>query len=170
MSAPQEVRCHYAVFFIDLFRSLSNICLNSWLCLNCIMSFWYIWWLMKNYFFGLPTYFNLRFNFFSLFFFFFSLLNLIQVIKAFGLPEFFNSVFPLLFDMCNFTTLSKPGQAPLATDAAKTGYIQILEFSVLFLRFIVHINWAGYDESFINLESGRLLVLIQNMTFTPSKF
>lgn len=43
-----------------------------------------------------------------------------QVIKAFGLPEFFNLVFPLLFDMCNMAALNKSGQAPLASDAAKT--------------------------------------------------
>ncbi|KAM4096438.1 hypothetical protein ACJW30_08G104900 [Castanea mollissima] len=42
-----------------------------------------------------------------------------QVIKAFGLPEFFNLVFPLLFDMCNLAALNKSGQAPLASDAAK---------------------------------------------------
>ncbi|XP_050283087.1 uncharacterized protein LOC126723567 [Quercus robur] len=41
-----------------------------------------------------------------------------QVIKAFGLPEFFNLVFPLLFDMCNMAALNKSGQAPLASDAA----------------------------------------------------
>lgn len=66
--------------------------------------------------------FNLRFDFFCLFFF---LYYLLQVIKSFGLPEFFNLVFPLLFDMCNLAALNKSGQVPLASDAAKTGYIQI---------------------------------------------
>lgn len=43
-----------------------------------------------------------------------------QIIKAFGNPEFFNSVFPILFEMCNSASLSQPRQAPLASHAAKT--------------------------------------------------
>lgn len=46
-----------------------------------------------------------------------------QVIKAFGNPEFFNMVFPLLFELCNSEAL-KSGQAPLVNDAAKAGYDQ----------------------------------------------
>ncbi|KAK9274184.1 hypothetical protein L1049_018998 [Liquidambar formosana] len=42
-----------------------------------------------------------------------------QVIKAFGNPDFFNMVFPLLFEMSNSTALVKSGQAPLASDAIK---------------------------------------------------
>jgi hypothetical protein len=30
-------------------------------------------------------------------------------------------VFPLLFDMCNLASFNKSGQAPLASDTAKTG-------------------------------------------------
>ncbi|XP_061372568.1 uncharacterized protein LOC133315038 [Gastrolobium bilobum] len=44
--------------------------------------------------------------------------SLEQVIKAFGNPEFFNMVFPLLFDLCNSEPL-KSGQAPLVGDIAK---------------------------------------------------
>ncbi|KAE9462120.1 hypothetical protein C3L33_05968, partial [Rhododendron williamsianum] len=42
-----------------------------------------------------------------------------QVIKAFKNPDFFSVVFPLLFDMCNSTTLSKSGHVTLASDAGK---------------------------------------------------
>lgn len=41
-----------------------------------------------------------------------------QVIKAFGNPEFFNMVFPLLFDLCNL----EPLKSPLVSDVAKAGY------------------------------------------------
>lgn len=53
----------------------------------------------------------------------------IQVIKALGNPEFFNMVFPLLFDLCNSEPL-KSGQAPLASDAAGSGYDK---FWILFI-------------------------------------
>ncbi|XP_057441454.1 uncharacterized protein LOC130733331 isoform X2 [Lotus japonicus] len=43
--------------------------------------------------------------------------SLEQVIKAFGNPEFFNMVFPLLFELCNSVPV-KSGQA-LVSDAAK---------------------------------------------------
>ncbi|XP_058196346.1 uncharacterized protein LOC131312529 isoform X1 [Rhododendron vialii] len=42
-----------------------------------------------------------------------------QVIKAFKNPDFFSVVFPLLFDMCNSTTLTKSGHVTLASDAGK---------------------------------------------------
>ncbi|RYR45699.1 hypothetical protein Ahy_A07g031502 isoform A [Arachis hypogaea] len=42
-----------------------------------------------------------------------------QVIKAFGNPDFFNMVFPLLFDMTK-SAPAKSGQQPLAGDTAKT--------------------------------------------------
>ncbi|XP_030455687.1 uncharacterized protein LOC115676805 isoform X2 [Syzygium oleosum] len=51
-----------------------------------------------------------------------ALLSLDQVIKAFGNHEFFNMVFPLLFDMCSSATSDKPGQAPSANDSAKPDY------------------------------------------------
>ncbi|XP_062171204.1 uncharacterized protein LOC133876988 [Alnus glutinosa] len=53
-----------------------------------------------------------------------------QVIKAFGLPEFFNMVFPLLFDMCNLASFNKSGQAPLASDTAKTESDETKDVSV----------------------------------------
>lgn len=42
-----------------------------------------------------------------------------QVIKAFKNPDFFSMVFPLLFEMCNSTTLTKSGQVTLASDDGK---------------------------------------------------
>ncbi|KAK7276642.1 hypothetical protein RIF29_17785 [Crotalaria pallida] len=45
--------------------------------------------------------------------------SLEQVIKAFGNPEFFNMVFPLLFELSN-SELLKSAQAPLVSDAAKS--------------------------------------------------
>ncbi|XVF04907.1 hypothetical protein REPUB_Repub05bG0125300 [Reevesia pubescens] len=42
-----------------------------------------------------------------------------QVIKAFGNPEFFHLVFPMLFDMCNSASLHKTGRGPLANDTSK---------------------------------------------------
>lgn len=51
----------------------------------------------------------------------FSFCICLQVVNAFGLPEFFNMVFPLLFDMSNVVTITKFAQAPSASDAAKTG-------------------------------------------------
>ncbi|KAG2674643.1 hypothetical protein I3760_13G146600 [Carya illinoinensis] len=53
-----------------------------------------------------------------------------QVIKAFSLPEFFNMVFPLLFDMSNLAVVRKAGQATLASDAAKTESDEIEDISV----------------------------------------
>ncbi|KAF5447658.1 hypothetical protein F2P56_033192 [Juglans regia] len=53
-----------------------------------------------------------------------------QVIKAFSLPEFFNMVFPLLFDMSNLAVVRKAGQATLASDAAKTESDEIEDVSV----------------------------------------
>ncbi|KAF7815581.1 proteasome-associated protein ECM29-like protein [Senna tora] len=45
--------------------------------------------------------------------------SLEQVIKAFGNPEFFNMVFPLLFDLCNSESF-KSGQTPSISDAAES--------------------------------------------------
>ncbi|KAH7837827.1 hypothetical protein Vadar_018494 [Vaccinium darrowii] len=42
-----------------------------------------------------------------------------QVIKAFKNPDFFSMVFPLLFEICNSTTLTKSGQVTLASDDGK---------------------------------------------------
>ncbi|CAL5425499.1 unnamed protein product [Camellia sinensis] len=42
-----------------------------------------------------------------------------QIIKAFKNPDFFGMVFPLLFEMCNSTTIIKSGQVPLTNDAVK---------------------------------------------------
>ncbi|XP_059624994.1 uncharacterized protein LOC132268214 [Cornus florida] len=42
-----------------------------------------------------------------------------KVVKAFNNPDFFNMVFPLLFEMCNSTILITSTQGPLATDAVK---------------------------------------------------
>lgn len=52
--------------------------------------------------------------------------SLEQVIKAFGNPEFFNMVFPLLFDLCN----SKPLKSPLLNDAAKPEVDGVEETSI----------------------------------------
>jgi hypothetical protein len=54
-----------------------------------------------------------------------------QVIKAFGDPKFFNVIFPLLFGMCDSTAANKSGSA-LASDAAKTGFIQMLYLCYIF--------------------------------------
>ncbi|XP_010271892.1 PREDICTED: proteasome-associated protein ECM29 homolog isoform X2 [Nelumbo nucifera] len=43
-----------------------------------------------------------------------------QVINAFSKPEFFNMAFPLLFEFCKQTNVTKPGQSPLANDAIKS--------------------------------------------------
>nr|CAN63508.1 hypothetical protein VITISV_029436 [Vitis vinifera] len=40
-----------------------------------------------------------------------------MVINAFGNPEFFNILFPLLLEMCNTATPTKSGKSPLGTDA-----------------------------------------------------
>ncbi|GLU18926.1 hypothetical protein SLE2022_352020 [Rubroshorea leprosula] len=53
-----------------------------------------------------------------------------QVIKAFGDPEFFNHVFPMLLDMCNSASVSKTGQAPLASDTTKAESDDIEDVSV----------------------------------------
>ncbi|KAL2973237.1 hypothetical protein AAZX31_14G035700 [Glycine max] len=58
-----------------------------------------------------------------------ALSSLEQVIKALGNPEFFNMVFPLLFDLCNSEPL-KSGQAPLASDAAGSELNSVEEISV----------------------------------------
>ena len=44
-----------------------------------------------------------------------------QVIKAFGNSEFFNMVFPLLFDLYN-PDLSKSVTTPVSSDSAEAGY------------------------------------------------
>ncbi|OVA18531.1 Proteasome stabiliser ECM29 [Macleaya cordata] len=44
-----------------------------------------------------------------------------EVIKAFGNPDFFRIVFPLLFEVCYQASVTKPRQASLATDAIKAG-------------------------------------------------
>ncbi|KAF5177779.1 Arm repeat superfamily protein [Thalictrum thalictroides] len=44
-----------------------------------------------------------------------------QVIKAFGNPDFFGKVFPLLYEVCNQASVKKPGHAPIANDAEKAG-------------------------------------------------
>lgn len=45
-----------------------------------------------------------------------------QVIKAFGDPEFFNTCFPQLLDMCNSAASGRAAQAPAqASDASKEG-------------------------------------------------
>lgn len=51
-----------------------------------------------------------------------------QVIKAFGSPQFFNMVFPLLFKACKS---ADSGQAPLGGDATKTGSYLISNFLLL---------------------------------------
>ncbi|KAF8017212.1 hypothetical protein BT93_H2414 [Corymbia citriodora subsp. variegata] len=51
-----------------------------------------------------------------------ALLSLDQVIKAFGNHEFFNMVFPKLFDLCSSATSAKSGQAHSANDSAKADY------------------------------------------------
>ncbi|RDY13157.1 hypothetical protein CR513_01957, partial [Mucuna pruriens] len=58
-----------------------------------------------------------------------ALSSLEQVIKALGNPEFFNMVFPLLFDLCNSEPL-KSGQAPLVSDAAESELANVEEISV----------------------------------------
>ncbi|XP_077218029.1 ARM repeat superfamily protein isoform X2 [Tasmannia lanceolata] len=44
-----------------------------------------------------------------------------QVVIAFGCPEFFDMAFPLLFEVCNQHSFTKPGHVPLISDASKTG-------------------------------------------------
>ncbi|KAK7300265.1 hypothetical protein RJT34_11106 [Clitoria ternatea] len=55
--------------------------------------------------------------------------SLEQVIKAFGNPEFFNMVFPLLFDLCN-SVPPKSGQALMVSDAAESELDSVEEVSV----------------------------------------
>ncbi|OMP08278.1 Armadillo-like helical [Corchorus olitorius] len=42
-----------------------------------------------------------------------------QVIKSFGNPEFFNLVFPMLFDMCEAASPNKTGRVPFASETTK---------------------------------------------------
>ncbi|PSR90112.1 Proteasome-associated protein [Actinidia chinensis var. chinensis] len=44
-----------------------------------------------------------------------------QVIKAFKIPDFFNMVFPFLFETCNSNALILSAQVPMASDAIKAG-------------------------------------------------
>lgn len=44
-----------------------------------------------------------------------------QVIKAFGNPEFFGKIFPVLYDVCNQAVVVKPAKASFSTDSVKTG-------------------------------------------------
>ncbi|XP_058078401.1 uncharacterized protein LOC131226734 [Magnolia sinica] len=44
-----------------------------------------------------------------------------QIIKAFGNPEFFGLVFPLLLEACNRSSVTKPGHVPSTSDAIKKG-------------------------------------------------
>lgn len=44
-----------------------------------------------------------------------------QVIIAFGDPEFFNTVFPMLHEMCNTASVRMSSQVQTASDAVKTG-------------------------------------------------
>ena len=53
-----------------------------------------------------------------------------QVIKAFGSPQFFRIVFPLLFEACKS---ADSGQAPLGGVAAKTGSYFIVKHVLPFL-------------------------------------
>ncbi|PRQ32931.1 putative proteasome component Ecm29 [Rosa chinensis] len=53
-----------------------------------------------------------------------------QVVKAFGNQEFFNEAFPLLYDMCNASTLSVSGKATLAGNGAKADEDQIEQVPV----------------------------------------
>ncbi|KAJ4979048.1 hypothetical protein NE237_009828 [Protea cynaroides] len=43
-----------------------------------------------------------------------------EVVKAFGNPELFVMVFPLLFELCIQSIVAKPGKAPLSNDASNT--------------------------------------------------
>lgn len=53
-----------------------------------------------------------------------------QVVKAFGNQEFFNVVFPLLYEMFTSGTLTQSGKATLVVDAAKAEEDQVEKFSV----------------------------------------
>ncbi|XP_060667830.1 uncharacterized protein LOC107410333 isoform X2 [Ziziphus jujuba] len=53
-----------------------------------------------------------------------------QVIKAFGNPEFFNLVFPFLFEMCNSAALSKSRKASLGSDSTKAELDDTEEISI----------------------------------------
>lgn len=68
-----------------------------------------------------------------------------QVIKALGNPEFFNMVFPLLFDLCNSEPL-KSGQAPMVSDPAESGYdkfwIFIYVLQQVFFRIGDSVWWS----------------------------
>lgn len=44
-----------------------------------------------------------------------------QVIIAFGDPEFFHAVFPMLYEMCNTASVKMSTQVQAASDAVKTG-------------------------------------------------
>ncbi|XP_065879858.1 uncharacterized protein [Euphorbia lathyris] len=46
--------------------------------------------------------------------------NLDQVIKAFEDPDFFHTIFPQLFEMCNTAFANRSGRAPMASDIAKS--------------------------------------------------
>ncbi|KAJ9146595.1 hypothetical protein P3X46_028837 [Hevea brasiliensis] len=56
--------------------------------------------------------------------------SLDQVIKAFGDPDFFNSIFPQLFGMCSSTVANISGPIPMASDAVKTESDDVEDSSV----------------------------------------
>ncbi|KAL2316898.1 hypothetical protein Fmac_030774 [Flemingia macrophylla] len=64
-----------------------------------------------------------------------ALSSLEQVVKALGNPEFFNMVFPLLFDLCNSEPLNS-GQAPLVSDAAASEVDSVKETSVPYNKIV----------------------------------
>ncbi|ESW13516.1 hypothetical protein PHAVU_008G203200 [Phaseolus vulgaris] len=64
-----------------------------------------------------------------------ALSSLEQVIKAFGDPEFFNMVFPLLFDLCNSEPL-KSGQAPLVSNPAESELDSVEEISIPYNKIV----------------------------------
>ncbi|GFZ18084.1 ARM repeat superfamily protein [Actinidia rufa] len=60
-----------------------------------------------------------------------------QVIKAFKIPDFFNMVFPFLFETCNSNALILSAQVPMASDAIKAGLVAGPTITLLY---------AGGDE------------------------
>ncbi|XP_024030403.1 proteasome-associated protein ECM29 homolog [Morus notabilis] len=53
-----------------------------------------------------------------------------QVVRAFGHPEFFNSTFSLLFEMCNSAIPNKSGKSTSGSDATKAELDDVQEISV----------------------------------------
>lgn len=89
-----------------------------------------------------------------------------QVVESFGSPEFFDMLFPLLFEACNRTNGTNSGMST----AIKTGKLYDFSFDtkIAFVRFCVEIQCLAiirsafspnlmYDKHFHDLKENKML-------------